>query len=328
MLRKQHDLAKTLQSLGSDLEQFSETSPPVTAPDAISTCWGVNPRSRYVPRRTQSVSAAVFCEKDPVARDVFNEFADPTHILSVHLGQPFSVNMKLDGDPLFCGQAKPGSWSFVPCQQKARAQLRGPWTIFHLYIPDQLLGLALEEEGISQTSESFSTALAWKGKQFTPNRRIGRLGQQISGEINEQKAFSSLAIEGHGLELLAALLRHYGATAKSAAQKERLTQHQLRCIHDYILAHLKQDIAVDDLAAQLRLSKYHFSRAFKTSTGHTPFQRVTAIRMDQAKTFLRDLETPISDVAYRVGYSDQAHFARVFRRDCGCTPTSYRRQIM
>jgi AraC family transcriptional regulator len=104
-----------------------------------------------------------------------------------------------------------------------------------------------------------------------------------------------------------------------------LPRHKLRAAVEYIEEHLDAEISLDDLAAVVHLSPYHFARLFKASTGLPPHQYVITRRIERAKRLLRggdDLS--LAQVAARVGFWDQGHFTRHFKRLVGVTPRRFR----
>ena len=60
-----------------------------------------------------------------------------------------------------------------------------------------------------------------------------------------------------------------------------------------------------------------FSRAFRASTGRSPYRWLTARRIAQAEILLRDTQLPLAEIAISCGFADQSHFSRVFHRAIG-----------
>src|ERR1700761_275890 len=77
---------------------------------------------------------------------------------------------------------------------------------------------------------------------------------------------------------------------------------------------LEGTITLDQLAAACRLSKNHFARAFKATTGHSPHRWLLQCRVDRAKQLMTEGDHPLADIALRCGFADQSHFAKVFSR--------------
>ena len=91
-------------------------------------------------------------------------------------------------------------------------------------------------------------------------------------------------------------------------------------------AHIAEDFNLDQLAAQAGLSKFHFHRLFKSVVGIAPSRYHMNLRMDEAKRLLRETKQSIVAIALDVGYANPSHFAQLFRRETGLSPSSYRRQ--
>lgn len=94
-----------------------------------------------------------------------------------------------------------------------------------------------------------------------------------------------------------------------------------------VMAFLHQDCATMHPLAALAdiagMSRYQLIRAFRVSTGMTPHAYQLNLRINQARRSLRAGED-IADIAYRLGFSDQSHFQRVFKLHAGVTPGCYR----
>lgn len=91
---------------------------------------------------------------------------------------------------------------------------------------------------------------------------------------------------------------------------------------EYLRANLAGQPSLDDLAAQARLSRFHFLRVFRRTTGLPPHQYLLNLRIEQARVLLRR-GIPPSQVAARVGFADQSHLNRHFKRYVGSTPGHY-----
>jgi len=92
-----------------------------------------------------------------------------------------------------------------------------------------------------------------------------------------------------------------------------------------IEASLHGDISVERLAEECGLSRAHFSRSFRVSTGVPPHRWLLNRRVARAKGLLVDWSLPISEVAARCGFADQSHLSRVFKKLEGVTPMAWRK---
>ncbi|MDI3560473.1 AraC family transcriptional regulator [Bradyrhizobium sp. Arg816] len=86
------------------------------------------------------------------------------------------------------------------------------------------------------------------------------------------------------------------------------------------------DVSLAALASDAGLSRFHFCRAFKKSTGLSPHAWLRQNRLEEAKNMLRDTDASVISVAVALGYSSQTAFAAAFRKLSGETPSNWRRR--
>ncbi len=90
-------------------------------------------------------------------------------------------------------------------------------------------------------------------------------------------------------------------------------------------ARLSEDISLDELAAEARLSPFHFARMFKRSVGVPPRVYLTRLRVEKACELLGSTGLTVTEIALEVGYSSNQALARVFMRHKRMSPRDYRR---
>lgn len=102
-----------------------------------------------------------------------------------------------------------------------------------------------------------------------------------------------------------------------------LSRRALRLAHEYIVENLGERVTLDDLARVIGLSRFHFARQFRRSTGESPMRYVHRCRIEHAKRLLRHGELLMTEIALDVGFCDQSHFSRSFRKLVGMTPREF-----
>lgn len=103
-----------------------------------------------------------------------------------------------------------------------------------------------------------------------------------------------------------------------------LSLHRERLVKQLIRAHLADPLEVTSLADACALSRSHFSRAFKRSTGLSPRDWIRHERIVRAKELIRRTELSLIQIGLECGFCDQAHFCRSFTRSVGVTPLTWR----
>lgn len=99
----------------------------------------------------------------------------------------------------------------------------------------------------------------------------------------------------------------------------------VRKAREYMETHFEDDVSLSTLAGLVSLSPYYFARAFESETGLPPHAYLEGVRIQKAREFLDRGDTIIS-AALSVGYSDQSHLTRRFKRFLGITPGQYIRE--
>jgi AraC family transcriptional regulator len=156
---------------------------------------------------------------------------------------------------------------------------------------------------------------------------LEQMGRAILAEMQAETAAGSLLVESLSSSLAARLLYRYSNSSLEARASRvgKLDPRRLSRVLEYIHAHLGHELDIRGMAAAAHLSRFHFARAFKASTGQTPYQYVNAKRMERAKALLVQ-NRPLGEIALTLNFSSQANFTRAFRREFGITPGQYREQ--
>ena len=94
----------------------------------------------------------------------------------------------------------------------------------------------------------------------------------------------------------------------------------------YIEANLGEGLTLGALADVACMSRFHFARMFRLSTGYSPMAYVLRRRVERACLQLMQGCRKVADLAAELGFCDQSHFIRIFRRMTGFTPREYARR--
>lgn len=157
------------------------------------------------------------------------------------------------------------------------------------------------------------------------DRAIHRTAMLIAHEAAQGAAGSRLMVDSLSCQLAVHILRrHAHVLFRDLAGGDGLTFHQERVVRDYVHEHLRESISLNDLASSVALSRYHFARRFRRSTGRTPHDFVLQQRVELARTLLQRTNSPLLDIACTCGFADQSHMTREFKKRVGVTPGRYR----
>ena len=143
----------------------------------------------------------------------------------------------------------------------------------------------------------------------------------LKAELESGKIGGHLLIDSLKTTLAIHLLRQYCTTKpKLSSYGDKLSKSKLQQVQEYIHEHLEQNLKLIELAAIAQISPYHFISLFRNSLGTTPHQYILQRRIEKAKYLLQHSKLSIAEVAAIVGFCDQSHLTRYFKRITGATP--------
>ncbi|MFC9910979.1 AraC family transcriptional regulator [Streptomyces sp. NPDC127197] len=125
--------------------------------------------------------------------------------------------------------------------------------------------------------------------------------------------------------LLTALARRH-STARATDDIVPGADRIAHAVRDRLADELLAPPSLADLAAELGLSRYQLLRAFRTTMGIPPYAWLAQYRVHRARRLLESGLRP-AEVAGLVGFADQAHLTRWFRRVLAVTPAAYRNSV-
>jgi AraC family transcriptional regulator len=193
--------------------------------------------------------------------------------------------------------------------------------MLHIYLsPSPFAALA------KHTSADFSAASVRYDAGFR-DPLIEYIALEVLGELRLETSCGDLLVETMADTLAVRLLKNYSSLSvnpfRVSERSKGLDSRRLSRAIEYIHANLTKEITVEELAAAALLSRFHFSRMFKATTGQSPSRFIGQQRLELAKSLLMEGRS-IADVAHDCGFSSESNFVRSFRRATQLTPGQYR----
>src|SRR5215813_12466671 len=191
------------------------------------------------------------------------------------------------------------------------------------------LSITISNTALAAACEGTNGEVELRGVDNVLDARVSALAAALNAERIAGFPDGRLFLDSIEQALAIALVRGYAVRDRAVRiYRGGLGPARLRTVKELVHAKLEDDLTLSELAESVGLSTAHFSEMFRRSTGETPHQFVLRYRIARAKEMLRAPETRILDVALACGFKTQQHFARVFRWNCGFSPTEYRRQVL
>ncbi len=148
----------------------------------------------------------------------------------------------------------------------------------------------------------------------------------MNQEFCERKEGFHLAIKARLYDMALTLLRDVPARQVSDSEliRRKMRNQVLDKIFSFIHENFNHDIRLEEAAEAVHLSKFYFSRFFKSQTGQTFHSYLSRVRISHAEELLADTDIPVTELAYQSGFASIKTFNRQFRTITGTSPSRYR----
>ncbi|MGL6338207.1 MAG: helix-turn-helix domain-containing protein [Waterburya sp.] len=158
---------------------------------------------------------------------------------------------------------------------------------------------------------------------------IYQIGVALKAALFKHSDRSRLYAETLVNTLILHLLEHYTTIRPNLREcvAGKLPQYKLQQVIDYIDAYLDRDLSLQELSNLVQMSPHYFSTLFKQSTGTTPHQYVIRCRIQRAKCLMAQAKLSLAEIATQVGFVDQSHLHRHFKRLMGVTPKIFSQEF-
>lgn len=186
--------------------------------------------------------------------------------------------------------------------------------LYRAFYPDnqQILSLLGELELPDHDLPAFGATLYRDPDLVSGLCQLHRLLESPASALQQQTAWREM--------MLSLLQRHAAvATPGQPGQEHRAIARAKELLH----AQLAAPPSLEELAAAVNLSPFHFARVFRYATGMPPHAWLMQQRIAQARALLQEGCLPL-DVAARLGFADQSHLSRQFKKVYGVGPGAYR----
>jgi AraC family transcriptional regulator len=136
--------------------------------------------------------------------------------------------------------------------------------------------------------------------------------------------FENDDVYGEGL-ITALLSAFFDALAKHAPgdPPSGLAPWQLKLVLRHMEAHYLENVSLSELASLARLSESRFASAFKASTGTPPYTYLIKLKIKKGEKLLLEEKESLPSIAIHLGFADQSHFGKAFRRITGLAPRAW-----
>ncbi|MCI8387351.1 MAG: AraC family transcriptional regulator [Clostridiales bacterium] len=147
----------------------------------------------------------------------------------------------------------------------------------------------------------------------------------IESEVNSQSAEYELMVKVKLLTILVLLIREYNYVNRSNSYTERANLNKISNAMRFLDENITEPLSLDEIAEKANLNKTYFITLFKKLNGVTPWEYITARRIEKSYELLRRGNMNVLEIATLCGFNNASNFNRAFRKVTGVTPSEFRK---
>jgi AraC family transcriptional regulator len=243
------------------------------------------------------------------------------HCVILQLGPAALVRTRI-GDHSFEETLKTGEIVIVPSDVPLHWQqpdTTGSHTL-HLYVHPEFLRTTAATIDFDYSQISIAPQFG------ISDEHLGHIAMSLHCELHDSNVIGRIYSDCLAKVLAMQLVRRYSYLNDLCVNRGGMAPRKLRKAIEFINENLDQEqtVALAAVAEVAQMSYFHFSRAFKQSTGVSPNVYMTERRIERAKKLLSETDLPIADIALRTGFASQSHFTTTFRKLVWTTPKAFR----
>jgi AraC-like DNA-binding protein len=242
-------------------------------------------------------------------------------LVSLNLRESPAYDYWVGGRPVAAEPLRIGSTNLIDLNEHHVANLREPFDSLLMYVSRASLQLLSESEGLPEV-ESLNLAPG----RLVDDRVIENLGATLLPALEQPEGTNRVFLGHVAIALQVHLIQQYGGVRPPEPRRGALSPEHERRVKDLLMSRLDGDVSIAALADECGLSRSHFIRAFKASTGRPPYRWLAERRLLSARELLLDSKLSIAEITRRLGYVNQSHLTRAFAKAYGVTPGALRRQ--
>ncbi len=210
-------------------------------------------------------------------------------------------------------QGLPKPVALFACDDNFALQVSEMCKVNNINIPDELslLGVDNDELICNLSHPSISSIIT---DDENGGYQTGKMLQNLI--LNKNNVPFNINIDPVRIEL------------RQSTEKYNISDNYIKTVIDYINENIRLNISIDKLAEIVPLSRRNLEMKFKEATGTSVYQFILDKKVDLISTELLTTDKDLLDIAIEMGFNDVRNVYRIFKKNTGYTPVSYRKKYL
>jgi AraC family transcriptional regulator len=242
------------------------------------------------------------------------------HLLLLHrTAKPVAIQETV-ADSFHVGVAFRNDINFIPAGADSTCEWKEPLSFLRVELDPQTVKEIADKENLSSRLD---LSYYLRNQDY----KMQQLLLWLSEEVEQGNPQGKLYIDSVTNLIIYQILKQHNDSQPNFLGKNPGLEH-LKIAMEYMQDHYAESITLDKLTRLSNLSPSHFINSFKQTLGVTPHQYLLKIRIERAKEKLQRSSLPLSEIAYELGFTDQSHFSRHFKKITGMSPLKWKQNFV
>ena len=229
-----------------------------------------------------------------------------------------SIRRRVEGEAPQTAQLHARQFGFVPMRASSQWDLQGRPEVLTLYLRQAMVD-RLAEEVFGRDPKRVEL----RAQLGVTDPLLEQLALALLRAMRDGERGADLYVDHLAQTMAVQVLRGHCSDIGAQAPATAMLVSKFTRVLDYIDAAMDGELSLDALAEVAGMNPFYFARARRF--GESPHRFVLQRRIERAKRLLSETETPLVEVALNCGFASQSHFASVFHRHVGVTPSKFRK---
>lgn len=193
--------------------------------------------------------------------------------------------------------------------------------------PAKYIDITVNKEFFQQVAAEVNrtNGISFKRVETTFSHRLSEFITSFKNEMLLYGESYPLMADIITTQIIVQLLRDINGDLSFRRETTYKDKQSIKTAIDYMQCYYNCGIAIEDICQIVNLSPNYFIRSFKQQTGQTPYQYLTGIRIEKAQQMLTKSSYSVGEIAILCGFVNAGHFATLFKRYLGVSPSEYRK---
>lgn len=193
-----------------------------------------------------------------------------------------------------------------------------------------LLSVEIEKDTLAELAHAVygKSEVHFKNESYIYDLTLRNYINSFMEECRNKQTGSEFILQSLAVQIMVYMFRNINSNLSlDLRQRNYCAKDNINKAIDYFMEYYNKEYSLEEVAKQVNLSPYYFIKVFKSQTGKTPYEFLLEVKISKACSLLRKGNYTITEICYLCGFCNSSHFASVFKKRIGLSPSEFRKRF-